>query len=102
MTDDQRNLAEWVAKWAGEKRWPDGRLSEDGVLHCHSEILTDPALAWKAQEELIELCGGRRGNGLVRAARMVQACIPEGVDMSTPAPTYIEATFRALFAARGE
>ena len=55
MTDEQRELAEWVARWAG---WmPSARLWRMPGSMSHlvelEDALTSEALAWRALEEMM-------------------------------------------------
>ena len=78
VTKSKNELAEWVARWAGASMWtyPDG-------------ILSDYALAWRAQEELLEQYDCVYVACEVARIMRVLEC------------TRIEATFRALRAAKG-
>ena len=91
MTDDQRNLAEWVAKWAG---W----FPSDPTI-----LLTNKALAWQAEEELIEMCRNYSGPFRDCTGRYFATEVAEyvtGIQLQQEC-TRIEATHRALRAARG-
>ena len=87
MTDDERELAEYVARWAGweclrteESDWYDG----EGMPVDFEQILTDRALAWQAEDELIEIIGPEM------AAKDVS------VVMLERGRSRMEATFRCL------
>ena len=93
MTPDQRELAEWVARWAGDDGLdPPARLwpvwSEAVAAHLRST-----RLAWQAEDELIELIDSP--NPMVEAAYVVESI------MCDHNCTRAEATFRALRAAKG-
>ena len=90
MTDSQRELAEYVARWAGYTLAPNGLWDHPHETGRYGQsFLFDPALAWQAQEELIEEVGYRKAMHEVHAYVCGQGC------------TRIEATHRALRAARG-
>ena len=96
VTNDQRELAEYVARWAGWVRYFDGITPGEfywdpdrNMPLSLREILSDLALAWRAQEELIEMIGFQEAANKVQATMNVLGC------------TRIEATHRALRAARG-
>lgn len=94
MTDDQRNLAEWVARWAGWR--PAAGITRDTWENETGQkrvgvgfVLSDLALAWRAQEELIEEVGYKKAMHEVDSYMCGQGC------------TRIEATHRARRAANG-
>jgi len=90
VIDSQRDLAEWVARWAGWSLAPNGLWDHPHETGRYGQsFLFDPALAWQAQEELIELLGFQEAANKVQATMNVLGC------------TRIEATHRALRAAKG-
>lgn len=99
MTDSQRQLAEQVARWA---RWTRSQsewlwdAAEHETARTLDDALSDDALAWRAEEELIEHYQLHSQGGLIAAAKLVKA------QMDAHNCDRREATFRALFAAKGE
>lgn len=107
MTDSQRELAEYVARWAG---WepapvyglPDWWANEGGGADLE-DILSDKSLAWQAEEELIEMCRNYSGPFRDCTGRYFATEVAEyvtGIQLQQEC-TRIEATHRALRAARG-
>ena len=100
MTDDRRELAEYVARWAG---WTRSDKSHGFVwfdpfraLYVKPEkTLSDPALAWRAWEELVD------GSSFMDAADAVKQEYENAAVYSLRSISYAEATHRALRAARG-
>lgn len=57
MTNDDRELAEWVARWAGYGVSANGRLmvGKGETFNEATTLLCDPALAWRALVELTQI-----------------------------------------------